>query len=475
MSFPRKSFERLRELLRPLPPDPADELFRLRSVERDVILPIKVLYLAVLVYYFYFTAWSWGTPAFWPGLLDKMTALEITENFTVKSFAFYLAANLALAVYLVRTRRLSLLWGRRLVFVISVLDSLFLGALTVITNGFNSVLYWLFVGLIVRNAVSFPIARVQIVLNTTLILSFICAGVVNSFVSAYDLSLHAAATRGAAQAIVPPEPEAEPVLLRVTVLVFMMAACWGLQVLFSKARKAEEEAREFVARQEQLRAAGRLAAEIAHQIKNPLGIINNAAFVLQRSVAANKPVPLDQLDIIREEVARSDRIITELMGYAQLAEGTVERLNVTAELNRAIHEVFPPGMYRSIRISTNYSEHLPALLMQRKHFSEIAVNILQNAREALAGGGHIDVGAEARDDIVFINIADDGPGIPPDQTEKIFSPYFSTKEKGTGLGLAIVRHNVEIYAGCVSVESKLGQGARFLLQLPTRTFMKIRQ
>jgi signal transduction histidine kinase len=103
------------------------------------------------------------------------------------------------------------------------------------------------------------------------------------------------------------------------------------------------------------------------------------------------------------------------------------------------------------------------------------VNILQNAREVLANGGQIEVSAESRDDIVFITISDNGPGIPPDQTEKVFSPYFSTKEKGTGLGLAIVRHNAEIYAGSVSVESKLGQGARFLLQLPTRTFMKIRQ
>ena len=461
MRLPRRTFEQLRELLRPLPPDPADELFRLRSVERDVILPIKVLYLGVLSYYFYFTAWS----------SDQATAMQIAQTLTVKFFGIYLLLNLAVATYLLKAKRLSLVWGRRLIFVMSVLDSLFLGALTVITSGFNSVLYWLFPGLIIRNAASFPIARVQVILNLVLVCAFVCAGLVHSAATGYDASQLREEIRRGFEA----DPEAEPVLLRVAVLLFMMGACWGLQLLFSKARAAEEEGREFVARQEQLRAAGRLAAEIAHQIKNPLGIINNAAFVLQRSVAANKPLPLQQLDIIREEVARSDRIITELMGYAQLAEGTVERLNVTAELNRAINEVFPPGMYRQIQISTNYSDPLPALLMQRKHFSEIVVNILQNAREVLLNGGHIDVSAEARDEIVFITIADDGPGIPPDQTEKIFSAYFSTKEKGTGLGLAIVRHNADMYAGSVTVESKLGQGARFLLQLPTRTFMKIRQ
>jgi signal transduction histidine kinase len=459
MRFPRQTFERLRDLLRPLEPDPAQDLFRLKSVERDVILPIKALYLAILVYYFYFTPWA----------PEPETAMQIAERLTVQSFGFYLTANIALAVFFLKSHRISLVWGRRLVFVMSVLDSLFLAAIVVITGGFDSALYWLFLGLIVRNAVSFPIARVQIILNVTLILSFVCAGVIQSIANDYDLSQLREENRPR------DDPEAEPVLLRVAVMMFMMASCWGLQVLFGKARLAEEEGREFVARQEQLRAAGRLAAEIAHQIKNPLGIINNAAFALQRSVAAGKPVPLPQLEIIREEVARSDRIITELMGYAQLAEGTVERLNVTYELNRSIQEVFPPGVYRSIQIRTSFADHLPPLLMQRKHFSEIAVNLLQNAREALANNGHIDVAVEVHDDVVFITVADDGPGIPPDKTEKIFEAYFSTKEKGTGLGLAIVRHNAEIYAGHVSVESKLGQGARFLLQLPTRTFMKIRQ
>jgi signal transduction histidine kinase len=459
MRFPRQTFERLRELLRPMDPDPAQDLFRLKAVERDVILPIKALYLAILVYYFYFTPWA----------PEPETAMQIAERLTVQSFGFYLAANIALAIFFVKSRRLPLVWGRRLVFVMSVLDSLFLAAIAVITGGFDSVLYWLFLGLIVRNAVSFPTARVQIILNVTLILAFVCAGIVQTLAYDYDMFQLPENLRRDSEA------DAEPVLLRVAVMLFMMASCWGLQVLFGKARAAEEEGREFVARQEQLRAAGRLAAEIAHQIKNPLGIINNAAFALQRSVAAGKPIPLPQLEIIREEVARSDRIVTELMGYAQLAEGTVERLNVTHELNRALQSVFPPGVYRSIQIRTSYADHLPLLLMQRKHFSEIAVNLLQNAREALANGGHIDVGVEAHEDVVFITIADDGPGIPPEKTEKVFEAYFSTKEKGTGLGLSIVRHNVEIYSGHVSVESRLGQGAKFLLQLPTRTFMRIRQ
>jgi signal transduction histidine kinase len=267
----------------------------------------------------------------------------------------------------------------------------------------------------------------------------------------------------------------EPFFLRFMVLVLLTLACYGLQVLLEKARLVSEEAREFASRQEQLRAAGKLAAEIAHQIKNPLGIINNAAFAIHRAVSAGKPTPLQQLEIIREEVTRSDRIVTELMGYAQLAEGVVERLNVVEELNRAIGKVFPPGAYRGIQVSTDYADDLPALLMQRRHFSEILVNLLQNAREVLAEGGHIDVCADARDHFVRITISDDGPGIPPEKVERIFEPYFTTKPQGTGLGLAIVRHNAEIYSGTVRVESELGHGARFILELPTRTFMRLRK
>jgi signal transduction histidine kinase len=442
--------------------DPARQLFRLKSVERDVVLPIKALYLFILIYYFYLTPWYGET----------LTALQIAEAITEIFFGVYLAVNVAVAFFLLKSRRLSLVWGQRIVFIMSVVDAFFLAAITVVTGGFDSVLYWLFAGLIIRNAVNFPVARVQIILNVTTILSFVLAGVFDILSTNYDIAQfdeemrHAYGLR---------EAEPEPFVLRIAVLIFLTASCYGLQVLFDKARHAAEEARESAARQDQLRAAGRLAAEIAHQVKNPLGIINSAAFALQRSVAAGKPIPLQQLEIIREEVQRSDRIITELMGYAQLAEGTVERLNVTAELNRAVNKVFPPGMYPLIQIRTDYAENLPPLLMQRKHFSEIAENILQNAREALVNGGSIEVCAEAHDETVYIMISDDGPGIPPEKIQRIFDAYFSTKTKGTGLGLAIVRHNTEIYAGRVRVESELGHGARFILELPTRTFMKIRQ
>ncbi len=182
----------------------------------------------------------------------------------------------------------------------------------------------------------------------------------------------------------------------------------------------------------------------------------------------------DQIAIIREEVERADQIITELMGYAQLAEGRVERLDVIEELDYALTQVFPSAAKYPVRISRQYEEALPALLMQKRHLSDILVNLLQNAREAMNGNGVIAVAAGyGQDDNITIRIGDNGPGIPPEKIERIFEAYFTTRDKGTGLGLAIVKHNVEMYGGRVGVQSTLGQGTHFTIEFPPRILMRL--
>jgi signal transduction histidine kinase len=223
-------------------------------------------------------------------------------------------------------------------------------------------------------------------------------------------------------------------------------------------------------RQAHLHSAGRLAAEFAHQIKNPLAIINNAAFSIHRALKAGRTDFVRQVEIIQEEVERSDRIVTQIMGYAQLSEGHVEKLNVADELDLAIRQVFPPGDELGIHVERAYVRNFPPLLMQRRHFEDILVNLLQNAREALNGQGKIVVTAVCRPDYsIEISIRDSGPGVPPDKVERVFEAYYSTKEKGSGLGLSIVKHNAELYAGTVRVESELGKGARFILVFPAKT------
>jgi signal transduction histidine kinase len=453
---------KLAVLLRAPPLDSVRHEYLLKAVERDIVLPVKALFIGALAWSFYRGPWFIETG------VPRSIALEVVQTF----FLFYVALNVAAGVMLWLPRRWPLRISQWAVFTVSFVDGLFVAALTLVTGGFDSILYWLFLGLVVRNTASVPPARQQIILNLSVAFSFALAGALDLFVTSEDIKVLDDATRKALEIGLPENP-AEIFLMRLIIILLWVACCYGVQVLFENARRAAEESRESASRQEQLRAAGRLAAEIAHKMKNPLGIINNAAFSLQRAIEQGQPPSSQQVRIIREEIDRSDRIITELMGYAQLAEGQVERLNVIQELNHAITTVFPAGVH-SVQIHTEFASDLPPLLMQRNHFSEIVGNILVNAREILGGLGQIHLRAWAKEDVLFISIKDDGPGIPPDKLERIFEPYFSTKEKGTGLGLAIARHRAEMYQGKVWAESQPDDGAIFMLELPTRTFMKKR-
>jgi signal transduction histidine kinase len=268
------------------------------------------------------------------------------------------------------------------------------------------------------------------------------------------------------------ETGTEPPVLRLIILLLLTVSCYGVQLLSFRQRISEEEQRKSTARNDELKAAGRLAAEIAHQLKNPLGIINNAAYSLQRGLNDGRNDFSLQIGIIREEIDRADQIITQLMGYAQLSEGRVEKLDLVEELDRAISEVFPPGLSYEVEVHRDYGANLPSMLMQRSHLSIALVNLLQNAREAMEGKGRIDIHAHyGNAETVQIIISDSGPGIPPDKIVRVFEAYFTSKSKGTGLGLAIVKHNVELYGGTVHVESELGKGARFVLLFPAKTFI----
>jgi signal transduction histidine kinase len=108
--------------------------------------------------------------------------------------------------------------------------------------------------------------------------------------------------------------------------------------------------------------------------------------------------------------------------------------------------------------------------------SEVFVNLLQNAREAMNGRGRIEVSAKYGDNYrIVVTIRDHGPGIPKDKQPKIFEPYFTTKESGTGLGLAIVKHNTELYNGTVEVQSEPGAGATFIVSLPAKTVFNLKK
>jgi signal transduction histidine kinase len=454
--FPSRAIE----LLKIPAPEAAQLIDRITTMERDIVLPLKAAAIAMLVYSFYFTPW----------FRNVLGTLEIAVETTQYFLWIYIGLNLVVAVMLLMMRSLPLPLVSWVVFAMSLVDGIFLSALTVVTGGYDSTLYWLFLALIVRGAVSVPRATSQIMLNLTLITCYVLAGLISIRVA----ELSDSSDRAILFPETPDNP-AEPLLLRLALLLLMTVCCYGVQVLLDRQRRAVEEAREFAMREGQLQSAGRVAAEFTHQIKNPLAIINNAAYSLQRAVRLGKAVSADQIAIIQEEVERSDRIITEIMGYAQLTEGHVEKLNVLEELETAIQRVFPPAAGYPVLVHRDFGTGFPPLLMQRRHLTESFINVLQNARDALGEkGGNVWVKAYCQADLsVEVSIRDDGPGISADKHGKVFEAYFTTKQKGTGLGLATVKHNVELYSGSVRVESELGKGALFILVFPAKALIKL--
>ena len=454
-----EAYHGLVDLLRVSAPDTPRVLRRIGIMELNVILPIKLASM-VMVFFFYYKPW----------VFRVYDALDVEESASRHFFWSYVCASAVVAGLLLLKKRLPLPLVQWVVFVSSLIDGIFLGALTLVTGGYNSILYWLFLGLIVRSAVTVPRATSQLMLNITLSLCYIISGAVDLSI-AHRLNQVQRQDLGLSD---PPDDPAGSLVLRLALLLLMTLCCYGVQALLERQRRIVEEAREFALREGQLRAAGRLAAEFAHMIKNPLAIINNAAFSLERALKHGKPTT-EQIRIIQEEVEHSDRIITEIMGYAQLSEGRVEKLEVIEELDHAIERVFPPAAGFPVRLHRAYQAHLPSLVMQRRHLSEAFINILQNAREAFGGKpGNVFVAAKCSDDYsVEVSIRDDGPGIPADKVGRIFEAYYTTKEKGTGLGLATVKHNVELYGGTVSVQSELGKGARFILVFPAKTLLRL--
>jgi signal transduction histidine kinase len=499
-------FGKLRGLLATSLPEPAQQAARIVAMQRDVILPAKAGVSLVVLGYLFFSHW----------LEEPSTRGVVLENLK-HYFEIYLGCTLLGSAFFVYWRRLPSGLLQWLAFILGLLDGLFMAGIVLLTGGYDSIAFWVFPALIVLNALSIPLAMPQFVLNLLLSVFYMLA-----VVSAPPLSLpelvitgtpghSAAGLHGTNQtarigtanlssnsnytvqsyltnqvaggsvlrtnrvAIVhdsdndnhPEEIAPDQLFLRLSVLWLLTLCCYGGQVLSERQRQALQEATEFASREAQLHSAGRLAAEFAHQIKNPLAVINNAAFSLQRSLRENKNAAAQQIEIIQEEVARADKVITQIMGYAQLSEGRVERLKVIEQIDRACEQVFPAAVPTGIKLVKKFSRPFPPLLMQRGHLSEILVNLLRNAREALGDSGSVTISAGASRNLdVEITVADNGPGIPPDKVERIFEAYFTTKEKGTGLGLAIVKHNAELYGGDVRVESVLGKGSKFTVSLP---------
>ena len=258
--------------------------------------------------------------------------------------------------------------------------------------------------------------------------------------------------------------------LSVVILVLTGAGFWGGNSLIRTRLRALSEDQERVIRTEKLNAAALLASSVAHELKNPLAIMNNAAFILRRGETGLDGKLRKQIGIIDGEIKRSVKIIDDLLGYVKLADGKIDSIDVNRLLDEAIEDLSNEIEDRRVVVVKSYRRHLPPLLIDRTQLRTLVSNLLLNACEAIDSLGKITVTTGYSDDgFIEISIADTGTGISEENLPKVFDSFFTTKSAGTGLGLSIVNSIAKGYGGTVEAESQENKGSCFITRLPTRT------
>jgi signal transduction histidine kinase len=233
---------------------------------------------------------------------------------------------------------------------------------------------------------------------------------------------------------------------------------------------------------DRLAAVGEMAAVVAHEIKNPLAGIEVLAGLLRRKVPDNPEAQSLVNDII-SEAKMANAIVQEVLAFVRPVRLQVDRTSLADAVSAAVSLADGKANRGSIQVDVSLPPDLPTLGADQHQLTQVFCNLLINAYEALEGRGRIDISARVADTeddgallpdghvavpTVIIDLADDGPGMPPDIAEKIFNPFFTTKAQGSGLGLAIVRKIVDAHDGRIDMTTADGRGTRFRLTLPVQ-------
>jgi len=247
----------------------------------------------------------------------------------------------------------------------------------------------------------------------------------------------------------------------------------GLVVIFEDITHELEMETKFQ-RMSELASIGQLAANIAHELRNPLSSIKGAAQFLQNeytSVNAANITPDDTaitefLGIIIDEVNGLNSLTTEFLDFARPLQIYTRLTSVNKLIKKNLQLMRVTIEDNNVKIQTDLEDNLPEIQADGKHIEQILRNIILNALQAMPGGGSLRIATESRPGGICMSISDTGTGIKKDKLDRVFQPFFTTKTKGTGLGLSIVNKIVENHSGKIELESTEGVGTTFRVILP---------
>jgi two-component system sensor histidine kinase HydH len=249
----------------------------------------------------------------------------------------------------------------------------------------------------------------------------------------------------------------------------------GIALSFNKAlsRQVELKTKELLESQERLihserfAAVGEAAAYVSHEIKNPLMVIGGLAGQVERHLEQN-PAAQEKLRIIQAEIRRLESFLGDLRDFLRPAPPCKQEVN----LNEVILEVKAlmgeAAKEKGIAVEDRLESQLPRIAVDLNQFKQVLVNLFKNAVEATEPGGRITLSTSSQDEQVCFAIRDTGKGMPPEVRDKVFHPFFTTKEKGTGLGLAVIHKIITDHRGIIEVETTPGEGTTFTIRLPLR-------
>jgi two-component system, NtrC family, sensor kinase len=224
-------------------------------------------------------------------------------------------------------------------------------------------------------------------------------------------------------------------------------------------------------RSEKLACVGRLAAGVAHEIGNPIGIVLGYVGLIRREDFTDGD-RREYAGRIESEVTRISRIIRQLLDFSRPVQGNKERVSVHRMIHDAVEMMAPQPMVRHMEMKTSFAATHDLVLVDPGQFKQVLLNIIINAADAISdngpSGGLLTISTHSNEKEVELRLTDNGPGIPEQEIPKIFDPFYTTKEpgKGTGLGLSVCHSIVEGWGGKIRGESLQGKGATIVLTVP---------